>query len=64
MPKPRRTTEENIRALSLRATGALEGSEEFRAVMGDLRAGVKANAARGRKKMAALPKALPPSDAT
>jgi hypothetical protein len=56
------TTEENIRALSLRVTAAPENSEEFRIVMDELRAGMKASAARGREKIAALKRVLPHSE--
>jgi hypothetical protein len=55
-------TEENIRALSRRVTDAPENSKEFRAVMDELRATIKARAARGREKLAALQSALPPSE--
>jgi len=53
------TSEENIRALSLRVTAAPENSEEFRVAMEELRAALAASAARGREKIAALQKALP-----
>jgi hypothetical protein len=56
------TTEENIRALSLRMTAAPENSEEFRIVMDELRAGMKASAARGREKIAALKRVLSHSE--
>jgi hypothetical protein len=56
------TTEENIRALSRRVTDAPENSEEFRAVVDKLRANLKARAARERERVAALQRALPPSE--
>ena len=56
------TTEENIRALSRRVTDAPENSKEFRAVVDKLRANLKARAARERERVAALQRALPPSE--
>jgi hypothetical protein len=48
------TSEEHIRALSVRLSAAPENSEEFRIAMDELRAALKASAARGREKIAAL----------
>jgi hypothetical protein len=56
------TSEENIRALSLRVTVAPENSEEFQVAMDELRAALAASVACGRAKIAALQKALPHSE--
>ena len=48
------TSEEEIRALSLRVTAAPDNSEEFRVAMDELRAALKASATSGHDKVAAL----------
>jgi hypothetical protein len=47
-------SEEQIRKLSLRVTGAPEGSEEFGVVLDQLRTGVKDSAERGRERIRAV----------
>jgi hypothetical protein len=48
------TSEEQIRVLSLRVTAAPDNSEEFRVAIDELHAALKASAASGHDKVAAL----------
>jgi hypothetical protein len=48
------TSEEHIRALSLKVIAAPSDSEEFTLAIAELRAALDANATRGREKIAAL----------
>lgn len=54
------TSEEYVRALSLRVAAAPENSEELRTAMDELRAALKASVGRGRDKIAAMRKTIPP----
>ncbi len=48
------TSEEQVRVLSLRVAAAPENSDEFRVARGELRVALKASAASGHEKLAAL----------